>query len=174
MEVTGMSETDHNSVAHSDYSRGSVDGLLSYIEREQGAKLRDRHGNVMEDRDIQEMIDKSEKHQMSRQIVVSPENAEDLSREELAEVGKKTLRETLGDREGVDYAYGVHMEGGDRPHVQAAATGRANSSGDPLWLDSNDLEEIRDVGHEKSQQVKKSLSLENTIEKSATQRLSRG
>ena len=174
MVGTGMSEADHNSVAHSDYSRGSVGGLLSYIEREQGTTLRDRHGNEMDEKDIQQMIEKSEKHQMSRQIVISPENSEDLSRDELAEVGKKTLRETLGDREGVDYAYGVHMDGGDRPHVQAAATGRANSPGDPLWLDSDDLEQMRDIGHRKSQQVNKHISLKKVVKKTATKGLSRG
>lgn len=170
-----MTKTDHNSVAFSDFARDSASSLLSYIEREKGTKLRDRHGNEMDSSDVQRLIDKSEKHQMSRQIVISPENAENLNRNQLAQVGKETLREVLGDREGVDYGFGVHMEGGDRPHVQAAATGRANSPGDPLWLDSEDLEQIKQIGHEKSQQVGLSQvkqSVEKTIEKAATKGMS--
>ena len=94
--------------------------------------------------DVQWLVDLSERHEMSRHMVVSPENADRLDRDQLERATERTLRDTLGDRDGVDYAFAVHMEGGDRPHAHVVATGRANQRGDPLWMDERDFDNIRD------------------------------
>lgn len=162
-----MTDSDHVTVTPSDFQRDSCSELLSYMEREDGVTLRDRTGQEMSSDDLQRLVDKSERHQMSRHIVISPENADSLDRDRLNKMAKRTLRDTLGDRQGVDYAYAIHTEDGDRPHAHVAATGRANDPGDPLWLDADDLQGIADRAHEHSQQLEKSRGLGNSLDKAA-------
>lgn len=166
--------SDHNTVTPSGYQRDSVAELTSYIEREKNAQLRDRTGKVMDSDDVQQLIDESERHGMSRHVVISPENADSLDRNQMSQMAKRTLRETLGQREGVEYGYAVHTEDGDRPHAHVAATGRANGSGDPLWLDSDDLENMADVAQEKAQEVQQGQLLHKSQEKGRESGLHRG
>jgi len=163
-EGSGMTDPDHQTVTPSDYQRDSIDELASYIEREEEATLRDRTGQEMDSQNLQRLIDKSERHEMSRHIVISPENADSLDRQEMDSMAKRTLRDTLGEREGVDYAYAVHEDGGDRPHAHVAATGRANGADDPLWLDADDLQEMADVAHEHSLEVSRGKTLQKAVE----------
>lgn len=149
--------TDHNTVAPTDYKRADVGRLVSYVEREREATLHDRHGREMDRTEVQQLIDLSERHEMSRHIIISPENADRLDRERLREATKRMLRDTIGQREGVEYGYTVHMEGGDRPHAHVVATGRAEQRGDPLWLDQADLEQLSDRAHERAQEQDRGL-----------------
>jgi hypothetical protein len=152
VERATMTDFDHETVAPTDYQRSGVGRLASYAEREPDATLRDRHGREMDGADVQRLVDTSERHEMSRHIVVSPENADRLDRDQLERATKRTLRDTLGDRHGVDYAYAVHMNGGDRPHAHVVATGKADQQGDPLWLDQDDLERLSDRAHERAKE----------------------
>lgn len=79
---------------------------------------------------------------MSRHIVIPPENADRLDRDQLRRATKRCMRDVLGDRDGVDWAYTVHMDGGDRPHAHVVATGRAEQRGDPPLLNEDDLERL--------------------------------
>ena len=107
----------------------------------------------MDREDVQRLVTVSDRHGMSRHLVLSPENANELSREQLQRVSKRVLRKTLGDRDGVEYAYTVHMHDGDRPHAHVVVTGRANQPGDPLWMDRDDLEQIREHTHEHAKEL---------------------
>jgi len=163
-----------NTVVYSDYTRGTSDALITYMEKE-NATLRDRTGREMSDERVQELIDASEHHQMTRHFVISPENAQALSNQEMQRVGKEALRDTLGDRVSVDYGYCLHDKGGDRPHIHAVATGRANQSGDPLWIDTDDLHGMRKDAHERALEAEQERSkvVEQVMEKSVSQELTR-
>lgn len=151
---------DHDTVVVSDFKRSDVSRLMSYAEREREATLRDRHGREMDGRDVQRLVNLSERHEMSRHMVISPENSERLDREQLERATERTLRDTLGDRDGVDYAFAVHMDGGDRPHAHVVATGRANQRGDPLWMDDKDFDNMRDRAHERTREQERGRSLD--------------
>jgi len=157
--------TEHKTVTPSDFQRDSASELVSYMKRKEDAQLRDRTGQKMDSADVQRLIEKSERHEMSRHIVISPENADSLDRKQMSQMAKRTLRNTLGNREGVDYGYAIHTEDGDRPHAHVAATGRAQQPGDPLWLDSDDLQNMADVAHEQSQQLQRDHSVAKSLQK---------
>ncbi|GGN26497.1 relaxase/mobilization nuclease domain-containing protein [Halarchaeum nitratireducens] len=136
-------------VIDSDFERRDTGALMRYIEHEE-ENLRDRTGQEMDASEQQHLLDRSEEHGMSRHLIISPENAEQLDNEEIGRATRKTIRETIGSHEGVDWAYAVHRDGGDRPHAHVVATGRADQPGDPLWIDRDDLDQIRDRAHEHS------------------------
>lgn len=155
-----MAKFDHKTVSPTDYRRADVSRLMSYAERERDAILRDRYGREMDGTDAQRLIDLSERHQMSRHIVISPENADRLDRDQLERATKRTLRDVLGERDGVDWAYAVHMDGGDRPHAHVVATGKADRRGDPLWMDREDLKRLSDRAHERAREQERERQLE--------------
>lgn len=157
-----MASFSHDTVAPTDFQRGSVDDLASYAEREEDAELRNRHGEPMSASEKQQLIDRSEDHQMSRHIIVSPENADQLDREQMSTATKQTMQETIGQREGVEYGYSVHMEGGDRPHSHVVATGKADNPGDPLWLDQDDLEELSNTAHDRA--IEQDHGIDNALD----------
>jgi hypothetical protein len=163
--ISRATVANHNTIAASDYQRSDVANLTHYLEHEQEATLHDRYGREMDPEDVQRLVTVSDRHEMSRHLVLSPENANDLSREQLQRVSKRVCRETLGDREGVEYAYAVHMHDGDRPHAHVVATGRANQPGDPLWLDRDDLEQIRERIHEHAKELARERELEREYER---------
>lgn len=146
---------DHRAVAPTDYKRRDLGKLTSYMEHDEEATLHDRYGQEMDGEEVQRLINISGRHQMSRHIVLSPQNGDQLSRKQLHRTAKRTLRETLGKREGVEYAYAIHMNGGDRPHVHVAATGRGNRPGDPAWMDEEDLVELAETTHEHAAEAEK-------------------
>jgi len=136
-------------VIDSDFKRRDTGALMRYIEHEE-ENLRDRTGQEMDASEQQHLLDRSEENGMSRHLIISPENAEQLENKEIGRATRQTIRETIGSREGVDWAYAVHRDGGDRPHAHVVATGRADQPGDPLWIDREDLDQIRDRAHEHS------------------------
>jgi hypothetical protein len=158
-----MSPSD-KTVVRSDYQRTDVRRLASYAEREPEATMRDRHGQEMDDQDLERLAERSDRHQMSRHIVVSPANADALDREQMSEATKRSLRESIGQRDGVDYGYSVHMDGGDRPHAHVVATGQANQRGDPLWMDEADLQELREQAHDHAQEQERRNALDHALE----------
>lgn len=54
---------------------------------------------------------------MSRHIILSLEKADPLNRDQLERTTKRTKRDFLGDREGVDWASAVYPEDDDRSHA---------------------------------------------------------
>jgi len=165
-----MSETVH----WSDFERRGVSRLLSYMEREQDARVLNYRGREMSPEEQQQMINESKDREMSRHLVLSPSNSERLERDDLERVGKDVLRDELGDRDGVRYAYAVHEEDGDRPHLHVAAPGRAQQHGDPLWLDQDDLEDIRERTHERALERERRLSRTKSLAKQITKGMARG
>ena len=95
--------------------------LTSYIGRDDH-QLRDRRGEPMSDRDIEEFIDRSKEYNHEKQIVISPENGNGLSDDELSLAARRNMSEFIEDRPTADYCYAIHRDT-DQAHVQVAITG---------------------------------------------------
>lgn len=162
-------------VIDSDFKRRDTEALMEYIEHEE-ENLRDRTGQEMDASDRQHLLDRSEEHGMSRHLIISPENAEQLDNAGIGRATRQTIRETIGSREGVDWGYAVHRDGGDRPHAHVVATGRADQPGDPLWIERDDLDQIRDRAHEYSIEQEQGVehALDEALDESLTQEQDQG
>ncbi|WP_092907913.1 relaxase/mobilization nuclease domain-containing protein [Halostagnicola kamekurae] len=158
-------------VIDSDFKRRDTGALMSYIEHEE-EELRNRTGQEMDATEQQHLLDRSRKNEMSRHFIISPENADQLSNKEIGRATRQTIRETIGSREGVNWAYAVHRDGGDRPHAHVVATGRADQSGDPLWIDSDDLDQIRDRAHENC--IEQEQGIDHALDQAMDESLSQG
>ena len=128
--------------ANKDYQDGGAGQLLSYISREPH-ELRDRFGDRMAGEDIEEFIDRSERHGYEEHWVLSPENGERLSDDELSLAARKTMSEHLEDRPTGTYCYAIHRDT-EHPHVQVAVTGEKRD----LWTDQQDLDRLHDRARE--------------------------
>jgi hypothetical protein len=95
--------------------------LTSYIGRDDH-QLRDRRGEPMSARDIEEFIDRSKEYNHEKQIVISPENGNGLSDDELSLAARRNMSEFIEDRPTADYCYAIHRDT-DQAHVQVAITG---------------------------------------------------
>lgn len=122
------------------YQRGAADDLLSYMERD-GYQLETATGDEMSQEEKAEIIEKSEKHEFEREIIISPER-DDLDDDELARSTRQTMTEFLADQPTADYCYAVHNSDDDRGHVHVATTGDIDN-GD-LYMDSGDIQQFRD------------------------------
>lgn len=71
--------------------------LLDYMERED-SPLRDRTGSRMTDGQREKFVEKSEKHQFERDIIISPENGEDMDRRDMGRATRQTMSEFVEDR----------------------------------------------------------------------------
>ena len=128
--------------ASKDYQDSGAGQLLSYISREPH-ELRDRSGERMAGEDIEEFIERSERHDYEEHWVISPENGERLSDDELSLAVRKTMSEHTADRPTATYCYAVHRDT-DHPHVQVAMTGEKRD----LWTDQQDLDRLKERARE--------------------------
>lgn len=127
-------------IVDTSYQRGAADDLLSYMERD-GYQLETATGDEMSQEEKAEFIEKSEKHEFEREIIISPER-DDLDDDELARSTRQTMTEFLEDQPTADYCYAVHNSDDDRGHVHVATTGDIDN-GD-LYMDSEDIQQFRD------------------------------
>lgn len=136
--------------------------LLDYIQRE-GSPLKDRTGQDMSAEQRERFEEKSEKHQFERDIIISPENGEDLSREDMGRATRQHMSEFTEDRPTVDYCYAVHDDT-ENQHVHVAATGEK----DDLYMDSEDIMEQREHAHDRFQDRERSNERSNDQTKANT------
>lgn len=112
--------------------------LLAYIERDARDDLRNHRGEPLTDQERAAMLAHSERHEFTRDFIISPENGERLSDRELSLRTRQTMREFLDDRPNTVYAYGIHRDT-EHPHVHVAIAGSQNS----LYMDMDDIRETR-------------------------------
>ncbi|WP_254547488.1 relaxase/mobilization nuclease domain-containing protein [Halomarina pelagica] len=112
--------------------------LLAYIERDARDDLRNHRGEPLTDQERAAMLAHSERHEFTRDFIISPENGDRLSDRELSLRTRQTMREFLADRPNTVYAYGIHRDT-EHPHVHVAIAGSQNS----LYMDLNDIRETR-------------------------------
>jgi hypothetical protein len=164
--------------SNKDYQDSGAGQLLSYISREPH-ELRDRFGDRMAGEDIEEFIDRSERHGYEEHWVLSPENGERLSDDELSLSARKTMSEHLEDRPTGTYCYAIHRDT-EHPHVQVAVTGEKRD----LWTDQQDLDRVRDRArehtrerehqHERARERKRQRELERRRERERQREQERG
>jgi hypothetical protein len=111
--------------------------LTSYIGREDH-QLRDRRGQPMSDHEIEEFIDRSKDYTHEKQIVISPENGNELSDDELSLAARRNMSEFIEDRPTADYCYAIHRDT-DQAHVQVAITGAKRD----LYADKGERQQMR-------------------------------
>lgn len=140
--------------ANKDYRNSDAKGLTSYISRDEH-QLMNRSGEEMGGDEQEEFIEKSEKHKYNEQWVISPENGDELSDDELSLAARKTMSDHLENRPTADYCFAVHRDT-ENPHVQVAVTGEKSD----LWTESDDLQRFREAAIEHTNEQEESIEAE--------------
>ncbi|WP_220581525.1 relaxase/mobilization nuclease domain-containing protein [Haloarcula nitratireducens] len=129
-----------------DYQRSGAGKLLKYIrrDREQDASrtkvpLRDRIGRELDEKHIEQFIEKSEKFGFQRHLIVSPDPEAKITPEEISSHTRDFMREEFGDQPTTDYVYATHTDT-EIPHAHIAATGHEPE----LTMDVEDVNRLRD------------------------------
>lgn len=116
--------------------------LTSYIGRDDH-QLRNRRGEELTEEEREQFIERSKEYQYERQIIISPENGDELSRQELSLGARRSMREFSRDRPSAEYVYAVHQDT-EHPHAQIAVTGQKSD----LWTDQDDLDRLKERARE--------------------------
>ena len=116
--------------------------LLKYIQRD--TPLRNRFGEEMSDQEIETFIERSKRHEFERDIILSPENGNDLSSEEFSLHTRQVMGEFLEGRPTATYCYALHRDT-DHPHVHVALTGARRD----LYMNREDIAEVRERTNER-------------------------
>jgi hypothetical protein len=119
-----------------------ADDLLNYMDREE-TPLRSAHGQPLSDPEREAFIEKSRKHEFVRDMIVSPENGQDLSARELSQGVRSTMNDFLEDRPTASYIYALH-EDTEHPHAHVALTGERRD----LYMNREDIDQVRDHANE--------------------------
>jgi TfoX/Sxy family transcriptional regulator of competence genes len=116
--------------------------LTSYIGRDDH-QLRNRRGKKLGDDEREKFIERSQQYEYERQIIISPEHGDELSREQLSLGARRSMREFCRDRPSAEYVYAVHQDT-EHPHAQIAVTGQKSD----LWTDQDDLDRLKERARE--------------------------
>lgn len=123
-----------------DYQNTGAGDLVNYIGREGDTPVYDRAGRPMSEEQKEQFIEKSERHEFERHMIISPENGNDLSNDELGRETRKTMEQFTKGRPTATYAYSVHRDT-DHPHVHRRGNG--------LYMDGEDIENVREQANER-------------------------
>jgi Relaxase/Mobilisation nuclease domain len=127
-----------------DYRDTGAGDLVNYIGREGDTPVHDRAGRPMSDERKEQFVEKSERHQFERHMIISPENGNDLSNDELGRETRRTMEQFTKGRPTATYAYSVHRDT-EHPHAHVAMTGEKTD----LYMDKSDIEETREHANER-------------------------
>ncbi|KYH23777.1 hypothetical protein HAPAU_38560 [Halalkalicoccus paucihalophilus] len=127
-----------------DYRDTGSGDLVNYIGREGDTPVCDRADRPMSDERKEQFVEKSERHQFERHMIISPENGNDLSNDELGRETRKTMEQFTKGRPTATYAYSVHRDT-EHPHAHVAMTGEKTD----LYMDKGDIEETREHANER-------------------------
>jgi Zn-finger nucleic acid-binding protein len=116
--------------------------LTSYIGRDDH-QLRNRRGEKLDDKEREKFIGRSQEYEYERQIIISPERGDELSKEQLSLGARRSMREFCRSRPSADYVYAVHQDT-EHPHAQIAVTGQKSD----LWTDQEDLDRLKERARE--------------------------
>lgn len=127
-----------------DYRDSGAGDLVNYIGREGDTPVHDRAGRPMSAEKKERFIEKSERHEFERHMILSPENGTDLSNDELGRETRRTMEQFTKGRPTATYAYTVHRDT-DHPHAHVAMTGEKTD----LYMDKGDIENVRERANER-------------------------
>lgn len=133
--------------------------LTSYIGRDDH-QLRNRRGEKLDEQEREQFIDRSQEYQYERQIIISPENGDELSKQELSLGARRSMREFCRDRPSADYVYAVHDDT-EHPHAQVAVTGQKSD----LWTDQDDLDRLKERAREQFREKQRARTRERHKER---------
>ena len=128
--------------------------LLSYIGRDDH-QLHNRRGEPLTDTEREQFIERSREYEYERQIIISPEHADELSTEQLSLGTRRSMREFCRDRPSADYVYAVHQDT-EHPHTQIAVTGQKSD----LWTDQDDLNRLKERAREQFREPQRTRTRE--------------
>lgn len=128
--------------------------LTSYIGRDDH-QLRNRRGEPLSDTEREQFIERSRQYEYERQIIISPEHADELSTEQLSVGARRSMREFCQDRPSADYVYAVHQDT-EHPHAQIAVTGQKSD----LWTDQDDLNRLKERAREQFREPQRTRTRE--------------
>jgi hypothetical protein len=97
----------------------------------------------MSDREITEFNSRSEEHAHTKQVVIFPENGNELTDDELSLAARRNMSEFVSDRPTASYCYAVHRDT-DHAHVQVAITGEKRD----LYADKQERKQMRTSARE--------------------------
>lgn len=127
-----------------DYQESGARDLMDYISREGDTPVYSRSGREMTESEREQFITKSERHQFERHMIISPENGEQLSNDELARETRRTMEDFTKDRPSATFAYTVHRDT-EHPHAHVAMTGEKTD----LYMDKHDIDTVRENANER-------------------------
>lgn len=127
-----------------DYQESGAGDLMNYISREGDTPVYDRSGQEMSNQRKQRFIEKSEQHQFERHMIISPENGDQLSNDELARETRRTMEDFAKDRPSTTFAYTVHRDT-EHLHAHVAMTGEKTD----LYMDKQDIDAVRENANER-------------------------
>lgn len=137
------------------YREHGAGDLVNYLDKENG--LQNRSGEQMSDEEIETFIEKSEAYGFERQIIISPEQGDQLSDQELSQYTRQVMSEFCTDRQTATYCYAIHRDT-EHPHTQVAVTGTKRD----LWMDTEDCDWLRERAteqfHDHHRELTKELS----------------
>jgi TfoX/Sxy family transcriptional regulator of competence genes len=128
--------------------------LTSYIGRDDH-QLRNRRGETLTEEEREQFIERSKQYQYERQIIISPEHGDELSRQELSVGARRSMREFSRDRPSAEYVYAVHQDT-EHPHAQIAVTGQKSD----LWTDQDDLDRLKERAREQFREKQRTQTRE--------------
>jgi TfoX/Sxy family transcriptional regulator of competence genes len=128
--------------------------LTSYIGRDDH-QLRNRRGEKLTEEERDQFIERSKEYQYERQIIISPEHGDELSRQELSLGARRSMREFSRDRPSAEYVYAVHQDT-EHPHAQIAVTGQKSD----LWTDQDDLDRLKERAREQFREKQRTQTRE--------------
>jgi hypothetical protein len=95
--------------------------LTRYLSRD-SAQLRDRRGDPMNVEDIEAFNATSEQYGHTKQVIISPEDGDRMSDEEMSLAARRNMNEFVDGRPSATYCYAIHRDT-EHDHVQVAMTG---------------------------------------------------
>ena len=133
--------------------------LTSYIGRDDH-QLRNRRGEKLDKQEREKFIERSQKYEYERQIIISPENGDELSKRELSLGARRSMREFCRDRPSAEYVYAVHQDT-EHPHAQIAVTGQKSD----LWTNQDDLNRLKERAREQFREQQRTRTRERHQER---------
>jgi hypothetical protein len=120
------------------YRSSGASALVNYIEKDY--PLRNSAGRELSQREVDEFVDKSKRHQFERELQIAPNPYADVSRSQLERETRRMIGEfTEPAHSSVTAAYAVHDDNGVL-HAHVALTGKRRD----LFMDAEDVSQVRD------------------------------
>ena len=120
------------------YRNSGASALVNYIEKDY--PLRNSAGRELSQREVNEFVEKSKRHQFERELQIAPNPYADVSQSQLERETRRTIGEFADPaHSSVTAAYAVHDDNGVL-HAHVALTGKRRD----LFMDAEDISQTRD------------------------------